>query len=425
MRAARNVVSGMSTVGELFQFLSGAPTVVADPLCRRPARYRRRAHRGAGHRRRAIHLHAVLMARRAGSEGAAPKVSLTAGAFLVALGLLLALLLVEGGLRRGGVRIPLDAGRPVRMAGSADDSVPLRRRPGPLLGDPRLPGEAPCGAPHPPGRRLHGRFLHGVRHLSGADDRDARGAARQHRHGHPRRGGRLDVGTGTRAAAARRHPAPPTGRRDLYGWNDHWIALGPTDRALRRVRPFLWLAEHARIVQAVLKARVGASASARDRPNRVPPDEYRENLQNMATLAHQSGITPVFVTAPSNHVPGHEPEYLLRRHVRRLADVVPLHLQYAQLTAGRCGSRRGSTLRCRISVCRTAGSITTSISRPTASISPTRAIDSSPPSSAAASQVPAADDASGSGSPQLRRRGRKRQMRSNVRCECRRLPTDP
>ncbi len=118
----------------------------------------------------------------------------------------------------------------------------------------------------------------------------------------------------------------------FYGWNDHWMALGPTDPDLHVARRFLWLADHLRVAQAALKARVGLSARGDRRPNRVPPDRYRDNLRRMAALARDAGATPVFVTAPSNYVAGHEPEYLLRRHVQRLSDVIPLHEQYVQLT---------------------------------------------------------------------------------------------
>jgi len=118
----------------------------------------------------------------------------------------------------------------------------------------------------------------------------------------------------------------------FYGWNDHWMALGPTDPELHAAHRYLWLADHLRLVQLLLKARVAIATRNTDRPNRVPPDRYEENLEAMARIAHEAGITPVFVTAPSNHVAGHEPEYLLRRHVRRLADVIPFHQRYVELT---------------------------------------------------------------------------------------------
>lgn len=130
----------------------------------------------------------------------------------------------------------------------------------------------------------------------------------------------------------------------FYGWNDHWMALGPTDPDLHLARRLLWLADHSRIAQAALKARVGWSARESHRANRVPPDRYRRNLDRIAALAKDAGIKPVFVTAPSNYVSGHEPEYLLRRHIARLSDVIPLHQQYVQLT--REAARESGALLC-------------------------------------------------------------------------------
>jgi lysophospholipase L1-like esterase len=52
----------------------------------------------------------------------------------------------------------------------------------------------------------------------------------------------------------------------------------------------------------------------------------------MARLAHDAGIRAVFITAPSSHERGHEPEYPSRRHLRHLEELVPLHASYAQAT---------------------------------------------------------------------------------------------
>ena len=123
-----------------------------------------------------------------------------------------------------------------------------------------------------------------------------------------------------------------------YGWNDHWMALGPTDPELHEAHRYLWIADHLRLAQLVLKVRVGMAQREHDRPARVPPERYRANLEEIATLAHHAGTVPVFVTAPSNHVAGREPEYLLRRHVQRLADVIPLHRQYIEVTRTAAGA---------------------------------------------------------------------------------------
>jgi lysophospholipase L1-like esterase len=128
-----------------------------------------------------------------------------------------------------------------------------------------------------------------------------------------------------------------------YGWNDHWIALGPTDHQLTVIRRWIWLSEHLRILQVALKARIGVARTNAERPNRVPPDEYLGNLEEIATLSKSARIVPVFVTAPSNHIAGHEPQYLLLRHVRQLSELVPLHQQYVSLTR-RAASDSGSVL---------------------------------------------------------------------------------
>jgi lysophospholipase L1-like esterase len=52
----------------------------------------------------------------------------------------------------------------------------------------------------------------------------------------------------------------------------------------------------------------------------------------MAADARHAGIVPIFVTAPSNHVAGHEPAYLALRHLRTLSELVPLHTAYLDAT---------------------------------------------------------------------------------------------
>lgn len=113
-----------------------------------------------------------------------------------------------------------------------------------------------------------------------------------------------------------------------YGWNDHWVALGPPDPVLRGVTSF---ADGLRLGQLVKKARM-ALLTDPERPNRVSRDRYRRNLETMARLGEEAGAEVVLITAPSNHEPGREPEYLGRRHLRDLDDLVPLHQSYVQAT---------------------------------------------------------------------------------------------
>ncbi len=117
-----------------------------------------------------------------------------------------------------------------------------------------------------------------------------------------------------------------------FGWNDHWMALGLTDPELRRAQPLLWLSERLRLVRLLMKVRMGIRARNPARPNRVPPDRYLENLKTMSALASSTGAVPILVTAPSNHVAGHEPAQLQDRHLQRLSDLVPVHRQYVELT---------------------------------------------------------------------------------------------
>jgi lysophospholipase L1-like esterase len=117
-----------------------------------------------------------------------------------------------------------------------------------------------------------------------------------------------------------------------FGWNDHWVALGPTDRQARPSRLYFWLSEQSRLVQLLTKSRLGIAARTADRLNRVALADYRENLETMAALAKGAGIRMIFVTAPAAHVSGQEPAYLAKRHLRRLEELIPLHQAYVEAT---------------------------------------------------------------------------------------------
>jgi len=128
-----------------------------------------------------------------------------------------------------------------------------------------------------------------------------------------------------------------------YGWNDHWVALGPTDPDLTLAHRLLWLGDHSRIAALWMKVRMGVSGSIAERPNRVPIDRYRANIQNIVREAQASGIRVVVITAPSNHVRGHEPAYLSNRFLRSVDELVPLHQAYTEAT--RAAARdNGATL---------------------------------------------------------------------------------
>jgi lysophospholipase L1-like esterase len=118
-----------------------------------------------------------------------------------------------------------------------------------------------------------------------------------------------------------------------YGWNDHWVPFGERDADLHPGAVSFWLTEHSRLMQLAVKARLGtASRSSAHGSYRVPPDQYRANIEAMGRMARDAGIRAVFITAPTSHERGHEPAYLARRHIRRLDELVPLHAHYVQLT---------------------------------------------------------------------------------------------
>jgi lysophospholipase L1-like esterase len=128
-----------------------------------------------------------------------------------------------------------------------------------------------------------------------------------------------------------------------FGWNDHWVSWGPTDQELLLIDHFEWLENHFRLAQLLLKVRNGSSVDKANRPNRVPLARYEHNLRAMVAESRAAGIQPVLITAPSNHVRGEEPEYLLERQVRTLDDVVPLHDAYLEVTR-RVARETGATL---------------------------------------------------------------------------------
>jgi lysophospholipase L1-like esterase len=137
-------------------------------------------------------------------------------------------------------------------------------------------------------------------------------------------------------------PLRPTVVTLYYGWNDHWLALGPPDAELPHIRRFGWLADRLRIVQAYEKARF--RLAARDETHvRVSIDQYERTLRAMVGRVHRIGAQAVLVTAPSAHEAGREPVYLLERHLRQLSDLIPLHRAYVQATR-RAAEQSGAIL---------------------------------------------------------------------------------
>ena len=63
-----------------------------------------------------------------------------------------------------------------------------------------------------------------------------------------------------------------------FGWNDHWVALGPEDADAHVSRASFWMSQHSRLWQLLTKARLAAAPPLAGRPNRVPLDRYVSNL---------------------------------------------------------------------------------------------------------------------------------------------------
>jgi hypothetical protein len=90
-----------------------------------------------------------------------------------------------------------------------------------------------------------------------------------------------------------------------YGWNDHWKAMGLTDPEIMRADRLRALADHLRLAQMWIK--FGRARTHRTpAPNRARDPRYRPTPLRWRARQRR-GATPVFITAPSNHVAGHEP----------------------------------------------------------------------------------------------------------------------
>jgi lysophospholipase L1-like esterase len=138
-------------------------------------------------------------------------------------------------------------------------------------------------------------------------------------------------------------PLHPSVVTVYFGWNDHWVALGPEDADAHVNRASFWMSQHSRLWQLLTKARFAAAPPLAGRPNRVPLDRYVANLETMVRISNNAGIRVVLITAPAGHEQGREPEYLANRHVRTLSDVVPLHQAYVEGTR-RAGRETGAVV---------------------------------------------------------------------------------
>lgn len=121
----------------------------------------------------------------------------------------------------------------------------------------------------------------------------------------------------------------------FYGWNDHWIGFGVEDKGVTKLNSssiLFRIRTESRLAQLVTKSFIGAfKLKGQEPPVRVSAADFKGNLTEMVRLSRENGIIPVLLTAPSSHEKGSEPEYLTRRHLRNLDDLIPLHQQYVSI----------------------------------------------------------------------------------------------
>jgi len=130
-----------------------------------------------------------------------------------------------------------------------------------------------------------------------------------------------------------------------FGWNDHWLSMGLTDREMASQRldyryfPALYRSRVAQLLFRFYTERF-VLAGIDERPVRVPPADFRANLVQLVGMARAHDIAPVLITAPSAHREGREPELLLGRWVVELDELIPMHQQYVGIVRQVAGEHR-------------------------------------------------------------------------------------
>ena len=94
----------------------------------------------------------------------------------------------------------------------------------------------------------------------------------------------------------------------------------------------MWLTDHLRLAQLAGQVRAAFAAPLAERPNRVDLATYESTLVGMVKAIHEAGAEAVLITAASHHTRGAEPEYLRKRHLRHLEDLVPIHQAHVDAT---------------------------------------------------------------------------------------------
>ena len=120
----------------------------------------------------------------------------------------------------------------------------------------------------------------------------------------------------------------------LFGWNDHWLAMGyPDSEQTTEGKPPTDAGpiKDLRAYQLINKVAAKAQARLAERPLvlRVPPEDYRANLASMIKMARDSGASVVLATSPSAIKLGVVPDYLTYLNfIREEDDLEKLHSRY-------------------------------------------------------------------------------------------------
>ncbi|MBZ0270892.1 SGNH/GDSL hydrolase family protein [bacterium] len=108
-----------------------------------------------------------------------------------------------------------------------------------------------------------------------------------------------------------------------FGVNDHWRAVGSRPDSQIRMPPATLLATHRALLTFRLYQAIRAGIfrpydkAARDRPFRVPPDEYARELARLVAIVRADGARPILVVSP---------------YLAGGADWEPDHRRYQQIT---------------------------------------------------------------------------------------------
>ncbi|TAN39098.1 MAG: SGNH/GDSL hydrolase family protein [Verrucomicrobia bacterium] len=123
----------------------------------------------------------------------------------------------------------------------------------------------------------------------------------------------------------------------FFGWNDHWLAT-ESDRSQMAVRmgPRLGrLYGHLRskrifaFLSSVLNPSLRWKAGPGNRGTRVPPEAYRETLEQLISAVRTSGAVPVLITAPRR---GQSTELFKKTYAWSIAEAEQIHDRYIEIT---------------------------------------------------------------------------------------------